>query len=200
MPAKRPPKAPPALTVWENATGVAQAAQPGLIPAHHGGFITFVLTIVLLAVLMPTQGAGLPALALSLLFARLIALEFTSYTLPNIYTVPLLAVGCAHAALHGLFLQFTAAALLLLAVALLLPRLRPQAGFGGGDFKLLAAYFAFFPVQGALLTLGLACLLYLPLGFAFPRRPVPFGVPLILAWVLLLAFPTLPNWVFSTIS
>lgn len=187
----------PRYPVWEKATGVAHDAHPGLIPPRAANALTAVLFLGLSVLFYNTHGAT--GFLIALLFARLAALDLATYTLPNIYTLPLLAVGVAHAATHGLLMQSLLACLMLLCILWLTIQLGNRLGLGSGDLKLIAALFAFFPADAALFALGAGSLLWLPVGFAFPRRAVPFGVPILLGWVLLLRFPGLPNAFFSTI-
>lgn len=188
----------PTLLWAEKATGVAQAAQPGLLPARTATPLTLFLTILLTLVLSPSQ--GLYALPIALIFARLAALDATTYTLPNLYTVPLIAIGMAYAITHLHLATVVLVPILGLCLSLILSRSQATKGVGGGDIKLLVALFLFQPAEAALLALGLASVLYLPLACLAPKCPVPFGLPILLAWVLLLGAPTLPNWLFSTIS
>lgn len=185
------------LTVWETATGVREATQEGLVPGRASASLSLLLALVGAVLMYPAQ--GLVGVLAGLVFGRLMALDLTTYTLPNIYTLPLLAMGVAHAATHGLLTQTVLACLMLLSVFWLSNQLGNRIGMGAGDLKLMAALFGFIPAPEALFGMGLGATLWLPVAFFFPRRAVPFGVPVLLGWVLVLSFPGLPNWFFSTI-
>lgn len=188
----------PFLTPWEQATGVADAAIPGLFSAHHSGRLTWALALVLAVLLWPAW--GLPGVAVALIFARLMALDLTTYTLPNIYTIPLLAVGLVVAmGNHLLATLLVWLALWLVGVA---GRRWPRQGLvlGEGDLKLLAAMVASLGPLPALAALAVGCLLWLPGAWLVPNRPLPLGVPLLLGWALALAYPALPNTLFSPIT
>lgn len=188
----------PPLAPWESATGVAQESRPGLLGTRRSGALTLLVWGALAVLLFPVL--GWQALPVGLVLARLVALDLTTYTLPNVYTLPMLLVGWVYAFQHGLAGQALLAASLLAGVGVLLGGLTSRMGLGGGDFKLLASLFAFLPVFQGVCAVGLGCLLWLPVAFWAPRRPVPFGVPVVLGWVLVLRWPHLPNWLFSTIS
>lgn len=201
MPRKPPSKIAaetPKLAMWETSTGVAAAAQPGLLPYRAALPLTALLFGLFSVFLWPLL--GLSGLVVAALFARLIALDITTYTLPNVYTLPMLAVGGVYALTHGLFVQSLLACLLLLCLVWLLARINATAGFGAGDLKLMAVLFAFTPAPEALFALSLGSLLWMPVAMFHPRRPVPFGIPILLGWLVLLRFPDLPNAFFSTIS
>lgn len=185
------------FTTWEKATGVPAAAQTGLLPLKASLPLTALLFLLFAVFLYPVQGLG--GVLFALLAARLIALDATTYTLPNIYTLPLLAIGLAHAATHGLLLQSFLVCLMLLCLLWLTTQLGTRMGMGAGDLKLAAALFAFLPAPQALFSLGIGSILWLPVAFFMPRRAVPFGIPILLGWLLFLRFPGLPNWFFSTI-
>lgn len=186
------------FTWWESATGVGAEAHPGLLQPRRAAPLTLLAALVFIPVLYPVMGGA--SLPVGLVLARLVALDVTTYTLPNIYTLPMLVVGWLYAFQHGLGGQAVLAALLLMAIGLVLGRLTSRAGLGGGDFKLLAALFAFMPVFQGFSAVALGCLMWLPVAFTAPQRPVPFGVPVVLGWVVVLRWPHLPNWLFSTIS
>ncbi len=157
------------------------------------------LAAVVIAILL-WANYGIAALAIGLIFGRLLALDLTTYTLPNIYTVPLMAVGLMHSLVFGGFSQAICAWLIILLISMVASRSHLKIGMGGGDFKLLAALFAFLPLTDACFAIALGSLLWLPVAFKHPKQSIPFGVPIILGWTLLLAFPGLPNALVSTIS
>ncbi|RYG57801.1 MAG: hypothetical protein EON60_14125 [Alphaproteobacteria bacterium] len=190
------------FTVWEEATHAPTAAQPGLLPPAAAFWLTGLLAVILGALLW--QPFGYLAIPIALLFGRLMALDLTTYTLPNIYTIPLLVVGLFHALSHEQLAQAFIACVVIfffnktMAAANL--RMARSVGVGGGDLKLLAALFAFMPLTTGFWAIAAGCLLYMPVAFAKPKATVPFGVPLIMGWVVLLRWPHLPNWLISTIS
>ena len=189
----------PTLTPWEQATGVAAAAQPGVLPVARSGRLTLALLVIFSLMLWGEW--GLTGVLPSVLFARLMALDLTTYTLPNIYTVPLMVVGLLVALDDGR-LGGTLWVWLALALVAGVGRMRPgsRLGIGEGDLKLLAAMVGFVGLFPTLCAVALGCLLWLPAAWATPGKALPLGVPLLLGWVVILAFPALPNALFSTIS
>ncbi|MCA3244740.1 MAG: prepilin peptidase [Alphaproteobacteria bacterium] len=188
----------PFLTPWEQATGVAEAALPGLLPARHTRRLTWALALVLAVLLWPAW--GMAGVVMALVFARLMALDLTIYTLPNIYTIPLLAVGLLVAlGDHLLATLLVWLALWLVGAA---GRRWPRQGLvlGEGDLKLLAALVACLGPLPALAALAVGCLLWLPAAWLAPSRPLPLGVPLLLGWAVALAYPALPSVLFSPIT
>lgn len=202
MPAPLPFNAFNSFTPWEASTHVPEAAQPGLLPQAATGSLTALFSLLIILLLWPLYGAW--SLGIGLTFGRLMALDLTTYTLPNVYTIPLLTVGVLHA-LTTEHLTQAALAIVLIFVfnrTLMKANLRAarKIGVGGGDLKLLASLFAFLPLTSACWAIAAGCILYMPVAFLKPKATVPFGVPLILGWILLLRVPHLPNWLFSTIS
>lgn len=128
---------------------------------------------------------------LALIFARMVALDLTSYALPNIYTVPMMMVGLV-AALGDGHLLSTLALWLALALVAGFGRFYPTArlGVGEGDLKLLAAMAGFLPLPTVLIAIAMGCLLWMPIACMAPKRAVPLGVPIILGWVCVI----LPFW------
>ena len=189
---------PTPLAPWEVATHVPAASQPGLLALRTLPNLTLLCATALIAFLWPALGYA--AIPTGLVFGRLVALDLTTYTLPNVYTVPLICIGMAYAAFHGLFTQAMLALVLLLLLSRTINRRNLKLGMGGGDLKLTAALFAFLPLTPAFWAIAAGSLLWLPVAFAKPKAMVPFGVPLILGWSLMLRFPHLPNWLISTIS
>jgi prepilin signal peptidase PulO-like enzyme (type II secretory pathway) len=163
---------------------------PGWLPPPTLNPLTTFLAVALAA---GTLALGHPWAALAApVFARLAALDLTAFVLPDLYTYPLLAAGLTHALLAGQWPQ-ALAALALIGVLLPFAALRPTAGLGGGDLKLIAALTAWLPAEAAATALALGCLAWLPLACRHPRRPQPFGVPVILGWLAILLCPHLPE-------
>ncbi len=191
-----------AFTVWESATHAPSAAQPGLLPTATSFWLTALLAILIAALLW--QPFGYYAIPIALVFGRLAALDLTTYTLPNIYTIPLFVVGLFHALTHEQLAQALIAALIIVffnkTISSANLRMARSIGMGGGDLKLIAALFAFLPLTSAFWAVAVGSLAYMPVAFAKPKATVPFGVPLIIGWVILLRWPHLPNWLISTIS
>lgn len=191
-----------AFTVWEEATHAPTAAQPGLLPATTTLWLTLLCATIIATVLW--QPFGYYALPIGLIFGRLMALDLTTYTLPNVYTIPLFVVGLFHALTHEQLAQAFIAAIIIVffnkTLAAANMRMARTIGIGGGDLKLLAALFAFLPLTSAFWAIAVGSLAYMPVAFAKPKATVPFGVPLIIGWIILLRWPHLPNWLFSTIS
>lgn len=198
MPAPLPSSPSSQFAPWEVATHVAAAARHGLFPVQQAASLTAFLTFASLLFLWPAY--GLAALPIALIFGRLMALDLTTYTLPNVYTVPLIAIGLVHAFFHGFFMQALLVLILMMLLARTLTHARFKLGLGGGDLKLIAALFAFLPLTSAFWAIALGCVVWMPVTFAKPKAMVPFGVPLIVGWMILLRFPHLPNWLISTIS
>jgi prepilin signal peptidase PulO-like enzyme (type II secretory pathway) len=186
------------LTPWEQATGVAEAASPGLAPTRWGWRLTWALTLLFALLLWGQWGLG--GILLAWVLARLLVLDLTTYTLPNIYTIPLLCVGLLVAL--GSHLLLTLVVWAALALVGLGGRTWPQEGLGigEGDLKLLAAMLAWLGPLPFLGAVAMGCLLWLPGAFAAPKQALPLGVPLLLGWVVVLAFPYLPNALFSPIA
>ncbi len=178
------------LWPWEKATLSEVDFAPGWLPAHRLPALTWLFMGIMLMLLSPT--AGWPAAWLALPLARLMALDLTTHTLPDIYTLPLLAVGLAHAWVSG---RLAEAGLAVALVAVLLGLVScwgrsraggacaPQScGLGGGDHKLMLALFAWLPPAEACFAIGAGCVLWLPFGVWRPRHAQPFGVALGAGW------------------
>lgn len=185
------------MRLWtlEARTLPADAALPGMVAGRHADTATGVLTLLALAMLVPHY--GWLALLLAFPLARLLVLDATCYLLPNLYTLPLIAGGVVYALLQG----HGNAALLAVALLLLMRevclRIKTPCGLCGGDFTLLAALFSWMPLPLALMAVAVGSLMYLPVAFIFPARPVPFGVPLVAGWLvvaLLSGLPWLALW------
>lgn len=195
---KKPKKIPTAFTPWEQATGVPAAASAGLIEVRYVGRLT--LGLALLFTLLLWNEWGLAGCFMALLLARLLALDLTTYTLPNIYTIPLMVAGLWAALGDNL------GSTLLVWFGLwgigMIGRRWPQMcfGVGEGDLKLLAAMVAWLGPLPTLAAVGMGCLLWLPGAFAAPKQALPLGVPLVLGWAVVLAFPGLPAALFSPIT
>ena len=187
------------LWPWERATVPESQLAPGWFPAEKLAAVTWLAMGVMLMILSPT--AGWPMAWMALPLARLVALDLTTHTLPDIYTLPLLAVGLAHAWVTGSLVvavgAVVAVALLMMLAGLTVPALRQMlgkepgpAGIGGGDVKLLLALFAWLPPAEACFAVAVGCVAWLPLAFLYPRRAQPFGVAIALGWVAVLALPS----------
>ncbi len=190
------------FTPWEAATHAPASAQPGLLPTTAATWLTIVFALAVTALLW--QPFGYASIAIGLVFGRLMALDLTTYTLPNVYTIPLLTVGLMHALSQEQLAQALIACLLMVffnkTVAAANMRMARSIGVGGGDLKLLAALFAFLPLTSAFWAVAAGSILYLPVAFTEPKATIPFGVPLLLGWAVLLRWPHLPNQLISTIS
>jgi|GEM_PF-4821987 len=193
-------KGPPANTYWwaEAATGVPQAALPGFVHARLAWPLTLAGWAVFAVILWPVM--GIFALPVALIFARLFALDLAAYTLPDIYTLPLAATGLLSAVLNGRAGQGLTMVLLLALLAVVMRLRRPAMGLAEGDLKLLAAMFTFLPFGMACWGVALGCVAWLPVTYARPRHMVPFGVPLIVGWMIILRWPHLPNALLLAIS
>lgn len=189
----------PTLTPWERATDVAEACTVGLVPARYSGRLTLAVALGFGVCLWPLFGFWGGVLAL--IFARLVALDVVSYTLPNIYTVPMMLVGLVAALGAG---HLVATLVLWLALLLLasMGRLYPGArlGVGEGDLKLLAAMAGFLALPQVLVAIVAGCVLWMPVAWAFPKKALPLGVPLVLGWVVVLCWPGLPVALFGPIT
>lgn len=188
-----------ALAPWEASTGVATASHPGLLPRKHLLSLTLAFGILATLLLLQPLGSMPAALVAGFVFGRLAALDLTTYTLPNVYTLPMVVVGLCHAVVG----DHTGPALLAVAMLAALYAFTSQAqlpaGIGGGDLKLLAALFAFLMPAQAFTAIAIGCLVWLPLAWKNPKVAVPFGVPVIIGWLVILQAPHLPKWLFSTI-
>jgi prepilin signal peptidase PulO-like enzyme (type II secretory pathway) len=186
------------LVVWESATGVAQAALPGLLPRRASTPLTLALAILGTAFLWPIW--GLTGVPIAVLFARLAAIDLTTYTLPSIYTYPMIAMGAVHAVWAGQGLMVGLIWVVMACLARVLKQTLPGQGLGGGDWALLAALVAFLEPAQACLAVGIGCLAWWPLAWRNPRQMVPFGVPIILGWAVLLRWPYLPESLILAIT
>jgi leader peptidase (prepilin peptidase) / N-methyltransferase len=186
------------LTPWEKATGVGEAAMPGVLPPRFSGRLTLAFAMLLALLFWPLF--GLSGVFMAFVFARLIVLDLATYTLPNIYTVPLMLVGLMHAADADRALPVFIFWLALALLAGLGRYLLRSFGLGEGDLKLLAALVAFLGALPSLTAVAVGCLLWLPVVWGKPKQAVPLGVPLLVGWAIVLAFPHLPNALFSPIS
>ena len=182
----------PVLLGFEAATVPPDAGQPGLLRPRWAWPLTG-LTVPLAALLWPAYGPLAPVLGL--LAGRLLALDLTTYLLPNLYTYPLLGGGLAYAwfAGHGWSSAFSVLALLALReLTLRLPSARK--GLGGGDYTLLAATCCWMTLADAMWAGLLGSLLWFPFTWLAPRRHVPLGAPVILGWAVYSCLKTLYNW------
>lgn len=189
----------PKFAAWERATGVPEAHTAGLVQGRYSGRLTLAVGLVFMVLLVPPYGFWGGVLAL--IFARLVALDLTSYTLPNVYTLPMMLVGLV-VALGAGHLLATLALWLALALVAGFARVYPQArlGVGEGDLKLLAAMAGFLPLPTVLLAIAVGCVLWMPIAFMAPKRPLPLGVPILLGWVIVLLPLGLQEWLFRSIT
>jgi len=170
----------------------------GLLNPKHCGWLTGIVALLLIGLLWPVLGvAGVPA---ALVFSRLLALDLTTYTLPDIYTLPLMATGLGVAWGHHLGITAAVWGGLLVLASVGRYCASSRLGMGEGDLKLLAALVAWLGPVAALAAVGVGCLLWLPVACLTPKRPLPLGVPLLLGWGAVLAWPALPNALFSPIT
>lgn len=186
------------LLPWEKATGVETASRPGLVARHWLFPLTVIASVTATALLVLPLGFA-AALVGGLVLGRLVALDLTTYTLPNVYTLPLVTVGLCQAIVGNHIGPALLACFVLACLYAFTAQMRLSAGVGGGDLKLLAAMFAFLsPVMG-FTAIAVGCLVWLPLAWKKPKAAVPFGVPIIIGWLAVLQAPYLPKWLFSTI-
>lgn len=119
-------------------------------------------------------------------------IDFRSFLLPDILTVPLLICGFVFSASFNPYItpfESSAAALagyVLPVVATLLMLWRSKEAFGGGDIKLLSAIGAWLGVEGMLYTLLLSCLLFGIYSIIRRQRAGAFGPALAVAAVVVL--------------
>lgn len=138
---------------------------------------------------------------LALVFARLMALDLTALVLPDVYTLPLLALGLFapfllgwhtnwHTALTGAGLGLT----LSFGFALLAEKLtNANSGLGGGDIKLIAAAGAWLGPFLLLFYIPAGVLLALVFSlFLKDAKNIPFGPALcVILWGIFLFYPKL---------
>lgn len=173
---------PPILLGFEAATVPPEAARPGLLAARWVWPLT-ALGLPLAALLWPVYGPL--ALPLGLALGRLLALDLTTYLLPNLYTYPLLAGGLAFAWFDGHAFSAVLSTLVFLGLRELTLRLpNPSRGLGGGDYTLLAALCCWLGFGNAMWASLLGSLLWFPFTWLAPRRHVPLGAPLIVGWAI----------------
>lgn len=187
---------------WEVATGLPQSAQPGMVPPRFLTVLTLALFGAAAAALYPLY--GLPALVVSLFFARQMALDLTTYTLADVYTLPAMAVALAAAYSHGTWPDAlwggTAMAVLAAIVGAIQWLAKGRGlGMGGGDTKLLLAMGLWLGPVAGLTALAVGCLAWWPVTWLKPKAQQPFGVAIAVGWVILLCWPHLPNHLFLPI-
>lgn len=186
------------FTWWESATHAPASARPGLVPPQLAWPLTAASALVFAIILWPVLGyASLPV---AVVFGRLLALDAATYTLPNVYTIPMLCIGLLQATHGGRLTEVLLAIAAIFVTGAILSRMGGRFGIGGGDAKLLAAMCALMPLDATCFAVAIGCLFYLPIAFTNPKASVPFGIPLILGWVILLRLPDLPNWLIFAIS
>lgn len=121
-------------------------------------------------------------------------IDFRTFLLPDILTVPLLICGFVFSASFNPYVapfESSAAALagyVLPVIAALLMMWRSKEAFGGGDIKLLSAVGAWLGLEGMLYTLLLSCVLFGFYSLARRQRSGAFGPALAAAAVAVLFF------------
>lgn len=142
---------------------------------------------------------GLEAMLLVMLLLPLAFIDLEHHLLPDVLTLPGIAVGLAGSLVGGLVPLFDAAtgaavgAAVPYAVIVIYRWLRGAEGMGLGDVKLLAMIGAFLGWRGVLLTLGLAAtagallgLTLIALGRGRRDTELPFGTFLAFAAMIVL--------------
>jgi leader peptidase (prepilin peptidase)/N-methyltransferase len=143
--------------------------------------------------------SGLEAMLLVMLLLPLAFIDLEHHLLPDVLTLPGIAVGLAGSLVGGLVPLFDAAtgaavgAAVPYAVIVIYRWLRGAEGMGLGDVKLLAMIGAFLGWRGVLLTLGLAAtagallgLTLIALGRGRRDTELPFGTFLAFAAMIVL--------------
>lgn len=123
--------------------------ESGLIPARFHIALTLTLLALLIAISYTSFTGLLESLiwgAASLILARLIALDLTHHTLPNIYVIPLALLGLLAAYVHLTPLHWQDALMGgaiafvgMMVFACLIEALLRSAFLGGGDIKFIGA-------------------------------------------------------------
>lgn len=191
-----------AFLPWEMATGLPQSAQSGMVPARFLTVLTLALFCAVGSALYPLY--GLPALVVSLFFARQMALDLTTYTLADVYTLPAMAVALAAAFSQNTLPEtlWGGAVMAVLAGIVVVIQWLSRGkglGMGGGDAKLLLAMGLWLGPVGGLTALAVGCLAWWPVTWLKPKAQQPFGVAIAVGWVILLCVPHLPNYLFLPI-
>lgn len=187
-----------ALWPFERKSVAATELETGLVPHRLLTILTAVLAIIFAALMfIGTSELDLFRRALfiplAILLARLVAVDLTGMVLLNIYTAPLavaglilapltLAGGYLNALLGGVWCGVLFFVLSSFGYVLS----KGKGGLGGGDFKLAVGLGLWLGLTGAIWLPALAMLINLPLAFIFPKRQLPFGPGLILAFLVLL--------------
>lgn len=178
------------LFPFERSSIPPDAVGQGLVPHAWARVLTFVLTPVVMGILWPYY-AWL-AVPMGFALTRLAVLDLTAYLLPHLYTYPLLAGGLTQAWMLGEGFSTTLIVGGVLAIRWLFLRYQHNAGLGGGDFMLLAAMLAWMPSVLVMMGLAVGCLLWFPVTLFMPKQPVPLGVPMIIAWLVVSMAVLLP--------
>ena len=187
-----------ALWPFERKAVAATELATGLIPPRFLNIATAALAFALVALFAVTT-LHLPVLhrvvllPLAFLLARLIIVDLASMVLLNIYTAPIAVMGLilAPLTLAGGYLNAFLGGVWCGVLFFVLSSFgyvlsKGKGGLGGGDFKLAIALGLWLGLTHAVWLPALAMLINLPLAFIFPKRELPFGPGLILAFLILL--------------
>lgn len=136
-------------------------------PLGIGGILTFFWALILLA-----------------------EIDYKTYLLPDVVTIPLLIGGFIFACFWGAWLvaaESSVGAVLgytIPVIAGLLIAWRYPDAFGGGDVKLLAAAGAWLGAEGIMYTIVLSCLIFSSFAYITKKRTGAFGPAISLATII----------------
>ncbi|PIZ31587.1 MAG: hypothetical protein COY40_01655 [Alphaproteobacteria bacterium CG_4_10_14_0_8_um_filter_53_9] len=171
------------LFPWERATHVADDMIDGWLDARWLGIVSTGAGLMCALTLYTVAGWG--GAFLGVVLGRMLAFDLVGYVLPDVYTLPLVAVAAAFALSHGMGDGRLLGAVLLGVAYMGMMRFQPRIGLGGGDLKLMAAMLlAMGPFTFWTSTLA-ACVLWAPFAFWQPKKAIPFGVPLLIGSILM---------------
>jgi leader peptidase (prepilin peptidase) / N-methyltransferase len=180
----------------------ADAARRGLA-LYTLGFAGLYLVLAVPVLLRVPLAWLLASIALALALAALSAVDLRDYRLPDVLTLPLVAVGVLASWWLGLASPWWAIAsavvgfALLAGVALLYSRVRGREGLGLGDAKLFAASGAWLGLEGLPAVLLVACGAAIVALLLMALRSQPLLATTRIPFGPFLAFGTWLVWVYG---
>ena len=182
-----------ALWPFERKTITAEELEAGLIPSKYLFWLTAALSMLFVALFaIKASASNIIILPLAIVLARLFAVDLAALVLLNFYTAILAIAGLALAPftfadgyLNAILGGVWCGVIFFLLSSFGYVLSKGKGGLGGGDFKLATALGLWLGLTGAIWLPALAMIINLPLAFIFPKRELPFGPGLILAFIIL---------------